>query len=421
MPALCIVLSRDKLENSDLFLVRLLKSFRRPRCIAEVARKANVFGKFESNEHISVSNLSLQQQEKLRCKTHSHSCYHNQCRCPHWPPHCSSILQSYPSVKGELLSGGSIVLINISVGRRRQTVQCDFDRFLCAMELLQTIVNVLRAVEQRKGISNFCCYYFIDPRREIDADWWFSLARLSKDWACFTRACSLCHAPHLLESFSVPLRCGPYILITSGANNLVSELHSIFITFTRKNIKRCCFRWSSNLTSYIFRFVCVGWLDTMMWHACNRRYMVGDRVLYEHVQEDGWFLCRLAPAVVSSVASDFLRLSLDIDNSIDGRFHVTVHGDFRRCKSMRRFVFDGDVVSFSEENTVVIGVVRRDEINSMVRPGAIVDDFQKVRVELMPYRDHVLRCVGDLHFCFKDPNESIASDFRKITPDFLCC
>ena len=39
---------------------------------------------------------------------------------------------------------------------------------------------------------------------------------------------------------------------------------------------------------------------------------------------------------------------------------------------MRRFVFDGDVVSFSEENAAVIGVVRRDEINSMVRQGAIV-------------------------------------------------
>ena len=79
---------------------------------------------------------------------------------------------------------------------------------------------------------------------------------------------------------------------------------------------------------------------------------------------------------------------------------------------------------FSEESAEVLGVVRRyEEINSIVRQGTIVrvNDFLKARVQLVPYGDHRLRCVGDLHFSFKDPNESIASDFRKTTPDFLCC
>ena len=250
-----------------------------------------------------------------------------------------------------------------------------------------------------KGTSNFRRYYFTDPRREIDADWWFSLARLSKDWACFTRACSLCHAPHYLRSFSVPLQCAPYVLITSGANNLVSELHSIFITFTRENIKRRCFRWSSNLTSYIFRFVCVGWLDTMMWHACNKRYVVGDRVLYEHLQRDVT-VCRFAPAVVSTVTPDFLCLSLDIDNSIYGCLHVTVHGDFRRCKPMRRFLFDGDVVSFSEQNVVLFGVVRREATEAIYLQSYRIG-FREVRVQLLHQSGCVYRSVGELHFSFR--------------------
>ena len=392
MPALCLVLSRDNLENSDVFLVRMLKSFRRPRCMAEVARKANVFGTFECNENISVSHLSLQQQDKLRRKTHSHA-RHNKCRCPHWPPHCSRILQRYPSVKRQLLSGGSIVLINIPVERPCWTFQCDFDSFLRAMEHLQTIVSVLRAVQQRKGTSNLCSYFIIDPRGEIDADWWFSLARLSKDWACLSRACSVYYAPN------VKLQFFNYVHITSDANNWVSELHGIFSTFTRDKIERCCFQWSSNLTSYIFRFVCVGWLDTLMWHACNRRFVVGDRVLYEHLPRD-ITVYSFAPAVVSTVTSDFICLTLDTDHSIYNSYHVTLQGDFRCCKPMRRFLFDGDVVSFSEQNVVLFGVVRREATEAIYLQSYRMG-FREVRVQLLHQSGYVYRSVGEVHFPFK--------------------
>ena len=101
---------------------------------------------------------------------------------------------------------------------------------------------------------------------------------------------------------------------------------------------------------------------------------------------------------MSSVASDFLRLSLDIDNSIYGCLHVTVHGDFRRCKPMRRFLFEGDVVRFSGQNAVLFGVVRRDATEAM-EPG--VDDFREVRVQLLHQSGCVYRSVGELHFSFR--------------------
>ena len=222
MPAICIVLAPENSNNINNYLVRLLKSFRRQRCLAEVARTSNVSGTFDSNSNTSVSHLSLQQQNILRRKTHSHSRL-NKCRVAHWPPHCSRFLQRYPSVKRHLTSGGTIILINVCVRKPWYMVQHDFDTVrckpwymleldfktaCCGMVHLQTIVNVLHAVEQRNGMSNTSCYYFLDPEREIDEDWWFSLARINKQRTCLGRAFSFCHAPFLdflvLFAFNLP-------------------------------------------------------------------------------------------------------------------------------------------------------------------------------------------------------------------------
>ena len=134
MPAICIVLASEQLDSSSTYLVRLIKSFRRQRCLAEVARKTNVCGTFESNGNTSVSHLTLQQQDELRRKTHSHYNRHHKCRIPHWPPHCSRFLQSYPSMKRHLISGAAIVLINVRVRSPwdmiyRHRVQCIFSHF----------------------------------------------------------------------------------------------------------------------------------------------------------------------------------------------------------------------------------------------------------------------------------------------------
>ena len=196
MPAICIVLAPWNSNNINTYLVRLLKSFRRRGCLAEAARKSKVSGTFDSNSNTMVSHLSLQQQDRLRSKTHSHYRL-NRCRVAHWPPHCSRFLQRYPSVKRHLTSGGTIILINVPVRKPWYMVQHDFDTVRCVMEHLQTIVNVLHAVEQRNQMNNTSCYYFLDPQREIDEDWWFSLARINKQRTCLSRAFSFCYAPFL--------------------------------------------------------------------------------------------------------------------------------------------------------------------------------------------------------------------------------
>ena len=66
---------------------------------------------------------------------------------------------------------------------------------------------------------------------------------------------------------------------------------------------------------------------------------------------------------------------------------------------MRRFVFDGDVVSVSEQNAVLIGVVRREAIETIELRW--LDGFSSVRVQLMHQNGYVYRSLGDLHFSFK--------------------
>ena len=394
MPAICIVLASEKLDSSRTYLVRLIKSFRRQRCLAEVARKTNVCGTFESNGNTSVSHLTLQQQDELRSKTHSHWRSHHKCRIQHWPPHCSRFLQRYPSMKGHLISGAAIVLINIRVSKPwgmsyGNRVQCVFSQVRCAMEYLQTIVNVLHAVEQRNGMNNICCYYFLDPQRDFDEDWWLSLSRISKQWTCLKRTFSFCFEPFL---------AAPCVRFTSSVTYLCNDLHRLFSMFTRKNIEQCRFHWSFNLTSAILSFICVGWLDMMMWHACDRRYLVGDRVVYEHKQRDS-SECKVVLAVVTTITPSFLSLTLDTSNTISGGFQVTLHRDLTRWKPMRRCVFDGDVVSVFEHNAVVIGVVRQEARESVEH--RTLDGFPSIRVQLMHENRYVYPSLGDVQFSFK--------------------
>ena len=372
MPAVCIVLAPDKLDSDNTYFVRLLNLFRRPKCLAEVARKANVFGTYECNGNTSVSHLTAQQQDTLRRKTHSHY-RHEKCRIPHWPAHCSSFLQRYPNVQRHLISDAAIVLINVS------------GQVTCAMEYLQTIVNVLHAIEQRNGTTNTCCYYFFDPQRDFDDDWWLSLARISKQWTCSTRTFSFCS-----ESFH------PYVQFTACVTDLAYELHILLNMFTQKNTQQCRMHRSFNLTCAILRFVCVGWLDMMMWHACDRKYMVGDRVLYEHKQRDP-SECRVVPAVVTTSTPSLLTLTFDTSNTISGQTQLTLHRALTKCKPIRRCVFDGDVVRVSEHNAVVLGVVRRQEaINYFCEY-----DCPLIRVQLLHENRYVYPSLGEVQFCFK--------------------
>ena len=130
-----------------------------------------------------------------------------------------------------------------------------------------------------------------------------------------------------------------------------------------------------------------------MWYACNRMYLVGDRVMYEHKHKNSTE-CKNVPAVVTSVTPSVLCLTLDPDNSISGEFRITLHKDLKRCNPIRRSVFDGDVVNVSEQNAILTGVVRQDS-RETIEQGTL-DGFPAVRVQLMHQNRYVYPSLGDL-------------------------
>ena len=130
-----------------------------------------------------------------------------------------------------------------------------------------------------------------------------------------------------------------------------------------------------------------------MWHAYDRRYLVGDRVLYEHKARDATE-CKVVPAVVCSVTPSSLRLTLDTDSSICGCWQITIQGDLKKCKPIRRFVFAGDVVRFFEQSEVLVGIVRRE-----LEP--FLEGLGIVLIQLMHQSGYVYRSIGDLQFSFE--------------------
>ena len=165
MPAVCMVLNSYKLEHSITSIVRLLKSFRRGRCLADAAGRANLPGTFRIPGHTVISHLTLQQQKTLRCKTHSHNFRPNKCRDADCPPHGSRFLMTYPEVKRHLFADAEVVVINVCISRScvmRHGIPalCNFDDVRCAMEYIQTIVNVLHAVEEQKVTKNTRCLFY---------------------------------------------------------------------------------------------------------------------------------------------------------------------------------------------------------------------------------------------------------------------
>ena len=90
----------------------------------------------------------------------------------------------------------------------------------------------------------------------------------------------------------------------------------------------------------------------------------------------------------------FFTLTLDIDNTISGQSQLTLHRDLTRWKPMRRCVFEGDVVSMSEHNMVVLGVVRQWMVVTL-------DDCPSIRVQLLHENRYVYPSLGSLQFCFK--------------------
>lgn len=385
MPAVCIVLA----PGSDLYLVRLLKLFRRENCLAEHARKVNVYGTYESNGNTMVSHLTQQQQDTLRSKTHSHYQRPNKCRIPHWPPHCSRLLERFPSVKLNLISGAAIILINVRCRRPRGfsdgfLVHCAFTQFRGAMEYLQTIINVLHSIEQRSKTKNISCCYFLEPQRDFDEDWWLSLARITKQETCWKHTFSFCFEPQFR-----------YVQFPVYDTGFLCELHDLLSLLTRKMFQQC---WSIHLTRAILRFICVGWLDMMMWHAYDRRYLVGDRVIYEHKQRESLYRVeyRFVPAVVSKRTPSLLTLTLDDGHTMHGQSQLTLHNDLTTWKPIRRCFFGGDVVNVCRHNAAVLGVVRQD-----VKIYLLDGGNPAVRVQLLHENGYVYPSVDEMQFCFK--------------------
>ena len=135
-----------------------------------------------------------------------------------------------------------------------------------------------------------------------------------------------------------------------------------------------------------------------MWHAYDRRYLVGDRVIYEHKQRESLYRVeyRFVPAVVSKRTPPLLTLTLDDGHTMHGQSQLTLHNDLTTWKPIRRCFFGGDVVNVCRHNAAVLGVVRQD-----VKIYLLDGGNPAVRVQLLHENGYVYPSVDEMQFCFK--------------------
>ena len=268
MPGMCIVLSSDP-GNSVIPLVRMLKSFRRGRCLNDAARRANLHRRDRTSKNVSVSHLTPKQQNTLRSKTHSHHRMGSKCRIAHCPPHCSRFLMAYPEVKNQVFAQYEIVVINVHISRRLKNqmrygipAPCNLDEVRCAisdevrgaMEDLQTIVDVLHEVEKRKIKKNTRCFYLMDSRNDFDVDWWLSLSQFNKQPKSLVPTCSVYTNRYL----------PPYAQFSASINDLwFKAIDTHLKKAVSKNLHLRSIDWSMNLTSLVMSFLGVRCLVTL--------------------------------------------------------------------------------------------------------------------------------------------------------------
>ena len=177
MSAICIVLPRKYSDDDKARCVRFLK---RCRNIGFWFRVPGIEQLLKENRmSISVSAVSLRQQEILRSRRHSHG---NRpygpgevCREAHCQPHCAALLRKYPYLSNTLSDYSDLVVIRVNLQKnwmvgvdyRRQIRLSCLDRIWCAAKQF--------ALEKRYPLVS--SFYFMDPNFLFAPMLWLGMCR----------------------------------------------------------------------------------------------------------------------------------------------------------------------------------------------------------------------------------------------------